>query len=336
MPTPRTAHADPIVLVHGGVGASPDLAGECERAAEIAAAGLAAGESALSAVVAAVAALEDDPRFNAGHGSQLGLDGVTLELDAAVMDSGGRYGAVAVVQGVPNPVRVAEKLAEGPARFLAGEGARRFAERHGLAGPVTTSDASRAKLRRMAALAAAGRLHTEYAAWRGVDLRAIWNYPTPMPDFDALARGGGEFRDRGATGGTGDHRASGGAGDGPCDTVGAVARDRHGRFATATSTGGTALMLYGRVGDSPLVGCGLYAGPAGAVTVTGEGEEIMVRLSAVRIYDDVARGVPPGEACRRAADAFPAGVEFGAIAVSAGAIGSASTHTMPEASRRPA
>ncbi len=67
-------------------------------------------------------------------------------------------------------------------------------------------------------------------------------------------------------------------------TVGAVARDRRGRFAAGTSTGGTAFMLPGRVGDSPIVGAGLYAGPHGAGVVE------------VRLRPD--RGRPLGPTCR--------------------------------------
>jgi L-asparaginase / beta-aspartyl-peptidase len=62
------------------------------------------------------------------------------------------------------------------------------------------------------------------------------------------------------------------------DTVGAVALDRNGVFAVATSTGGAAPMMIGRVGDTPMIGCGFYAGEYGAVAVTGRGEEIIRRM----------------------------------------------------------
>lgn len=63
---------------------------------------------------------------------------------------------------------------------------------------------------------------------------------------------------------------------GSTDTVGAVAADVHGALAAGTSTGGTLCKHPGRVGDSPLIGCGCYAdGEAGAVSATGEGEAIM-------------------------------------------------------------
>src|SRR5206468_11031385 len=82
------------------------------------------------------------------------------------------------------------------------------------------------------------------------------------------------------------------------DTVGAVARDRRGRFATGSSTGGTAFMLPGRVGDSPIVGAGLYAGPRGAVSATGFGEAILKRVLSKFVYDRMAEGL----SAQRAAD----------------------------------
>ena len=72
----------------------------------------------------------------------------------------------------------------------------------------------------------------------------------------------------------------------PRDTVGAVAMDRDGNFAVATSTGGTARKLRGRVGDSPVVGGGAYAdNEAGAVSATGWGESIMKVVLCKRVCD---------------------------------------------------
>ncbi len=69
-------------------------------------------------------------------------------------------------------------------------------------------------------------------------------------------------------------------------TVGAVAIDREGRLFAATSTGGTCCKLPGRVGDSPLIGCGCYAGSeAGAVSCTGYGEAIMKIVMAKTAVD---------------------------------------------------
>jgi beta-aspartyl-peptidase (threonine type) len=71
----------------------------------------------------------------------------------------------------------------------------------------------------------------------------------------------------------------------PKDTVGAVARDREGRIAVATSTGGYTAKLPGRVGDSPILGAGTYASAWGGISVTGHGEEIWRRLLAFRAVE---------------------------------------------------
>jgi isoaspartyl peptidase/L-asparaginase-like protein (Ntn-hydrolase superfamily) len=119
---------------------------------------------------------------------------------------------------------------------------------------------------------------------------------------------------------------------GPGDTIGAVALDPDGGMAVANSTGGVELMLPGRIGDSPLPGAGFYCGPAGAVATTGEGEAIIRRMSALRVYRLLEEGVPPQEACRRETEAYPGDTVFGAIALTAGGTGTADNRTMPTVS----
>lgn len=98
-------------------------------------------------------------------------------------------------------------------------------------------------------------------------------------------------------------------------TVGAVARDRRGRFAAGTSTGGTSFMMPGRVGDSPIIGAGLYAGPHGAVSATGIGEEIMKRVLSKHVYDLMTAGHSPQRAAERGLALFPRDVSIGVICV---------------------
>lgn len=76
-------------------------------------------------------------------------------------------------------------------------------------------------------------------------------------------------------------------------TVGAVALDRHGHLAAATSTGGVTLKLPGRVGDSPVPGAGNYAHAGAACSATGYGELMMRVVAAKDLCDRVARGEPP-------------------------------------------
>ena len=84
-------------------------------------------------------------------------------------------------------------------------------------------------------------------------------------------------------------------------TVGAVALDRSGTVAAGTSTGGINSMLPGRVGDSPLIGCGVYAdNRSGAVSMTGIGEGIIRLVMAKSICDRLATGMSPAVAARQA------------------------------------
>ena len=81
------------------------------------------------------------------------------------------------------------------------------------------------------------------------------------------------------------------------ETVGAVALDRHGTVAAGASTGGIAFMLPGRVGDTPLIGSGIYADDeAGAVSMTGIGETIIRLALAKEIVDRLGRGASPAKA----------------------------------------
>jgi L-asparaginase / beta-aspartyl-peptidase len=302
LPTQAGAdHAGALVVAHGGVGSGPELA-DGPRAA--AARGLdtllADGRAPLDGAIAAVTLLEDDPRFNAGTGANIRLDGHTIQMDASVMTGDGRFAAVAAIERVTNPVRVARAVLDTPHLLLAGDGATRFAHRLGFPDVVPTCPQAEAKYRtRLARVAALlGRSDTTVYDWR-----AVWNFPGPLPpELAELGRHG--------------------------DTVGAVARGADGTFAAALSTGGTSVTLYGRVGDVPIHGAGLYAGPAGAVACTGDGEEIVKRFLALRTYERIAAGTPAREAVRLAAAGFPSSGTVGLIAVDAHGWGVAANRSM--------
>jgi isoaspartyl peptidase/L-asparaginase-like protein (Ntn-hydrolase superfamily) len=87
-------------------------------------------------------------------------------------------------------------------------------------------------------------------------------------------------------------------------------------------------MMPGRVGDSPLVGAGLYAGPDGAVTVTGIGEEVIKRVLSKFVYDLIAKGVSPKAASNRGLALFRREVPIGIIAVGSLGTGTASNRPM--------
>jgi isoaspartyl peptidase/L-asparaginase-like protein (Ntn-hydrolase superfamily) len=96
------------ILTHGGACSDPQNADGPLSAAQLGMDLLANGKSALAAVVAAVKNLEDDPRFNAGTGSQVRTDGRTVQMDAACMMSNGAFGGVACVEGMQNPIEMAQ------------------------------------------------------------------------------------------------------------------------------------------------------------------------------------------------------------------------------------
>ncbi len=287
------AAAPPIVLVHGGAGSSRtrQLDGT-EAAARKGIETLKTGGGALAAALEATVVLEDDPRFNAGTGANIRLDGRTVQMDAAVMDgSTGDFGAVAALEGVKNPARVALKVMESPHLLLAGEGAQRFARVMGFPPYDPICPENRARFERLKQLLAeADRGNSELEAWTGYDWRKAWNFPRPLKEALVELLG---------------HP----------DTVGAVARDAQGRYAAAISTGGTSITFYGRVGDVPIFGAGIFAGPRGAVACTGHGEEIIKRLVAKSVYDDLARGLHPQKAVDRALRNVPPSVGMGIIAV---------------------
>jgi len=83
------------------------------------------------------------------------------------------------------------------------------------------------------------------------------------------------------------------------ETVGAVALDQYGTVSAGASTGGIAIMLPGRVGDTPLIGCGVYAdNEGGAVSMTGIGETIIRLAVAKEIADRLASGANPAKATK--------------------------------------
>ena len=239
------------IIVHGGAGTIDDraaCAAGLTPAIEEAYRLLKQSASAFEAVITAVRILEDSGLFNAGTGADLTIDGVK-EMDAAVMTQEGRFGGVCCITGIKNPILAAQKvMLESDHVLLCGDGAGDFARKMGLAEDATITDRARARLKKVMDGGSKyfPRMNRE---------RFGESYESPADE----------------TGSTG--------------TVGAVAVDRHGSLAAATSTGGIAGRLRGRVGDSAIVGAGTYASPSGAVSCTGHGEEIMRRMLARDIVD---------------------------------------------------
>src|SRR4051812_16481849 len=160
------------IAVHGGAGGSSADNDGCAAAAQAAVQTLASGHGALDAAIAAVVVLEDDGRFNAGRGSVLCLDGYTVEMDAAVMDTRGRLGAVACIREVKNPVRAAHALTLTSHHFVAGEGATRFAH---IAGCEMRDESRTAAVIKKHALMLK-ELQGKPGADTAASMRRYWNY----------------------------------------------------------------------------------------------------------------------------------------------------------------
>jgi len=287
-------------IAHGGVGTDSAHSDGCRAAVEAALAKLSASNDPLDAAVAGTVVLEDDPRFNAGTGSIVRLDG-SVQMDASVMDSAGRFGAVASVERVKNPVVVARAVLDTPHLVLAGDGATQFARTLGLPDHDPATPERRQATRELAQRLRAGAPDLP-PFWRTGPWRQRWNYPAPL-----------------------DGESS--------DTVGCAVRAPDGRFGVALSTGGTAIMLRGRVGDVPIFGAGLYAGAHGAAAATGTGERIVEKLLAFTVHGWLAQGMSAQEAATRAVSLIPAPAVTGIIVITPTELGAAADRPMAWAGR---
>lgn len=280
------------VVAHGGTDSQPDAADGCEKAIERALQRLSEGADALEAAVAAVEVLEADGRYGAGLGAPLGMDGRTIQMDAAVMDTQGRLGAVAAIEEVVHPVRVARRVADTPHCLLVGQGAIDFARKIGLHQPFEPNEKVRHEFREYVhKLEHAGGPKGDANDTEGDDGRALvkqfWNYPVPWQQvMDDYGHG----------------------------TVGVVVQ-AHGQFAVAVSTGGSMPALRGRVADIALVGCGFYAGPAGAVACSGIGEHNVRHQTARTVYQWLEGGMRLEDALREGIDLTPPGLQSGMIGI---------------------
>ncbi|MBP9015422.1 MAG: isoaspartyl peptidase/L-asparaginase [Candidatus Atribacteria bacterium] len=225
-----------VIIVHGGLSEKDFSASDALiRACEVARKTMEEKE-AIDGVESAVKILEDDPRLNAGTGSFPNLLG-EVEMSASVMKDDYSCGGVAAIKNIKNPISVARAVMERTRHvLLVGEGANLFAH---LLGFEPYNPVAELTMRTL--------LESINEAEK--DQNPIYNYYLEKAKEKLQETHWG--------------------------TVGAVVKDEKGRLAAGTSTGGVKMQLPGRVGDTPLIGCGTFACPAGAVSMTGEGEEIM-------------------------------------------------------------
>jgi L-asparaginase/beta-aspartyl-peptidase (threonine type) len=274
------------IIAHGGAGSPSDFSDGCKAACESAFDLLEKGKSALDAVVEAARMLEDDGRFNAGSGSALRLDGKTIEMDASVMDSEGNLGIVMAIRNVKNPILVAHAVMNTPHVALAGEGATVFAQKQRFEPFHKSSLRALERYNMVKQCIKKNKLTKESFLWKGHDVENLWNFPDVS--YNEVF----------------------------CDTIGAVAIDKKGFLAVANSTGGFSPMMLGRVGDSPMIGCGFYVGHVCALATTGMGEMIIKKMFARTVYDMIHEGGDIKEACKKGVAMFPLEISVGIIAIS--------------------
>jgi isoaspartyl peptidase/L-asparaginase-like protein (Ntn-hydrolase superfamily) len=302
-------------IAHAGVGTPPAMADGCKAAVDAALRALEAGADPVDAAVEGVAVMEDDARFNAGTGSRVRLDGETVQMDASVMSSEGRFGAVAGIENVKNPVKVAKAVTQTPHLVLAGDGATRFARTLGFAPHDPRTPESRERARALRAKLLAGDPAIP-EAWNQFDWRARWNFERPLGDAGLAGDVPAAASDAGTS----------------SDTVGVAVRSADGRFGVALSTGGTAITLRGRVGDVPILGAGLYTGKHGAIAATGTGERIIEVGLARTVHGWLSVGTSAEWAAKKAVDVLR-GKDIGIIVITRDGMAAAGDREMAWAAR---
>jgi beta-aspartyl-peptidase (threonine type) len=253
----------PVMVVHGGAGnwqserIYPGISG-VKKAAVVGFDILKNDGAAVDSVMEAVAVLEDDGTFNAGYGSSLNID-KQIEMEASIMDGKTlQAGAAGLLRDIKNPVRLARIIMEETDHvFVVGEGAEKLAKMHTLPRKNPVTE-----------------LRLKYYEDQK---KALLEGRFELPRLAELVKRHPELFN--------------------LETVGAVALDKDGNVAAATSTGGFPLKLPGRIGDSPMIGCGTYAdNQAGACSATGVGEIAIRLVLSKTVCNHMESGKSPQEA----------------------------------------
>ncbi|MGB3466001.1 MAG: N(4)-(beta-N-acetylglucosaminyl)-L-asparaginase [Cyclobacteriaceae bacterium] len=213
---------------------------------------LRAGGRAIDAVETGVAVTESDlTNRSVGLGGNPDREG-KVTLDACLMDEESRCGAVAFLQHIDHPIKVARKIMEEtPHVMLVGQGAYEFAIANGF-------KRSKQEIPHPEAM-------KNYKEW----LKSSQYQPVINIE---------------------NH-----------DTIGMVAMDKNGNLSGACTTSGMAYKMHGRVGDSPIIGAGLFVdNEVGAATATGMGEAIIRIAGSHTVVELMRHGASPQEACEEA------------------------------------
>jgi len=229
---------------------------------------------ALDAVEAGVRVTEDEINCCVGLGANPDRDGF-VTLDACIMDEKGNCGSVGFLERIKHPISVARRVMEKtPHVMLVGSGAQQFAVAEGfpLEEQKLSDDAKKA-----------------YGQWlKKSEYKPVINI---------------------------ENTRSGGAGHGPSaptrlangdwnhDTIGMVAMDAAGDLSGSCTTSGMGFKMRGRLGDSPIIGAGLFVdNEVGACTATGQGEDVIRMCGSHTVVELMRQGMSPEQACKAAVE----------------------------------
>lgn len=228
---------------------------------------LANGGKSLDAVEQGVWVPEADPtNQSVGLGGLPDRDG-HVTLDACIMDEQGNCGAVTAIQHILHPISVARKVMEKtPHVMLTGDGALQFALEQGFKKTNLLTKQSEKDWKEWLKTA-------KYAPVANIENQLYRKVaPQKLP--------GNKYNH---------------------DTIGMLAIDAQGNMSGACTTSGMAYKLYGRVGDSPIIGAGLYVdNEIGGATSTGVGEEVIRNVGSFLVVELMRQGHSPEEACKEA------------------------------------
>jgi N4-(beta-N-acetylglucosaminyl)-L-asparaginase len=235
---------------------------------------LSKGGSALDAVEKGVMVTEDEINCCVGLGANPDRDGY-VTLDASIMDHQFNCGSVAFLERIKHPISVARRVMEKtPHVMLVGEGAQQFAIAEGftLESGNLSESADKAYKQWLK--------KSTYQPVINVERQSQKKSTSQLDDqFKAPARlSNGEWNH---------------------DTIGMVALDANGNLSGSCTTSGAGFKLRGRVGDSPIIGAGLYVdNEVGAVVSTGQGEDVIRVAGSSAVVEFMRQGKSPQEACR--------------------------------------
>lgn len=228
---------------------------------------LSAGGRALDAVEKGVQVPESDIKNQSvGLGGLPDRDGI-VTLDACIMDEDGNCGSVAGLEHIEHAISVARMVMEKtPHVMLVGDGALQFALENGFKKiNLLTPESEKA-----------------WKEWlKTAKYAPVMNIENKLYDKASPTRLPGNQYNH--------------------DTIGMLALDAKGNLSGACTTSGMAYKLHGRVGDSPIIGAGLYIdNEIGGATSTGVGEEVIRNVGSFLVVELMRQGYPPEEACKEA------------------------------------